>query len=326
MYIPNQEKYQSGNNQLHPNMKFKHKLEYILLRFIIFFINLLPVPVILALCSSVGMIAWVVFPFRIRVAYKNLTAVFPELDHDQKLRLLRRVYIQFTRTFGLVFILHRKRLVNLIENAEISGRDKLDSALSQGKGVILTTIHASWFEAYFAWFNFSNLPTNLIYQKQSNPLSDRYFVRRRGRYGTSLVSISSRAGIRTFKKSLDNNNILIISLDQSYRRTGTRVPFFNKPLPCAIGAALLHLQTDAPVLTSVYYMAKGKLHIDFDTVNLPSYHHINDENINDISARSVKLYEPFIRKYPEQWFSLFHQLWSKNNYPKVKRTIRQIFF
>jgi len=307
-------------------MKFKHKLEYILLRSIIFFINLLPVPVILALCSSIGMVAWVLFPFRIRVAYKNLSTVFPELDHPQKLRLLRKVYIQFTRSFGLIFILHRKKLVKLIEDAEISGRDILDSALREGKGVILTTIHASWFEAYFAWFNLSGLPTSLIYQKQSNPLSDRYFINQRKKYGTSLVNLSSSDGMKAFEKALNDKRILIVSLDQSYLNKGSWVLFFNRPLPCAKGTAILHLRTGAPVLTSVYYMNKGKLHIDFDTVPLPSYDEVSEENINDISARSVKLYEPFIRKYPEQWFSLFHRLWSKKDYPKVKRTLRQIFF
>ncbi len=307
-------------------MKLKHKLEYGLLRTIIFFINLLPVPLILGLCSSVGMLAWIVFPFRIKVAYKNLSTVFPELDHTQKLRMLRKVYIQFTRTFGLVFILHRRRLVNLIANAEISGRDILESALKQERGVILTTIHASWFEAYFAWFNISGLPTSLIYQKQSNALSDRFFVNQRRKYGTSLEHISTYEGMKTYQEALDKKRILIISLDQSYKEQGTWVPFFNRPLGCAKGTAMLHLRTGAPILTSVYYMDKGKLHIDFGAVQLPSYNEVNEDNINDISARSVKLYESFIRKYPEQWFSLFHRLWSKKEYAKVKRTFRHIFF
>lgn len=90
-------------------MKIKHKFEYLLLRTTIFCINLLPVPVILFFCTALGYVAWVVFPFRLKVAYKNLSTVFPELDHGQKLRLLRKVYLQFTRTFGLVFILHRKK-------------------------------------------------------------------------------------------------------------------------------------------------------------------------------------------------------------------------
>ncbi len=307
-------------------MSLKHKLEYLILRSTIFFINLLPVPVILFICTIIGYSAWVLFPFRLKVAYKNLSTVFPELDHPAKIRLLRRVYIQFTRTFGLIFILHRKSLTKLIENAHISGREKLEAALSQGKGVILTTIHASWFEAYFAWFNMSGLPTSLIYKKQSNPLSDRFFVRQRRHYGTSLEQLSSLAGMKVYQQALANNRLLIVSLDQRYSGTGTSINFFNTPVSCAKGSAILHLRTGAPVMTSVYYMKDGELHIDFDIVDLPQYHEISDENIDDISTRCIQLYEPFIRQYPEQWFSLFHRLWSKTGYSKVKRSFRQIFF
>lgn len=307
-------------------MKLKHKLEYALLRSIIFFINLLPVRAILFLCTALGCFSWVVFPFRIKVAYNNLSTVFPELNHGEKIRLLRKVYLQFTRTFGLVFILHRKKLIQLIENAEITGRDKIDAALEDGKGVILTTIHASWFEAYFAWFNMSGLPTSLIYQKQSNPLSDRFFVRQRARYGTSLQHLSSYDGMKAYQKALEDNRLLIVSLDQSYTARGTSIEFFNRSLACAKGSAILHLRTGSPVFTSVYYMDGGKLHIDFDKIDLPEYTEINEENIQDISTRSIQLYEPFIRKYPDQWFSLFHRLWSKKGYEPVKRSFKQIFF
>ncbi len=306
-------------------MKIKHKFEYLLLRSVIFFINLLPVPVILALCSALGYLAWVVFPFRIKVAYNNLSTVFPNLSHDEKLCLLRKVYLQFTKTFGLVFILHRKSFTKLVKNTRITGREKLDRALQGGKGVILTTIHASWFEAYFAWFNIAKLPTSLIYQKQSNPLSDDFFVHQRGRYGTSLEHLSSYDGMKAYEKALNDNRLLIVSLDQSYSTRGASVLFFNRPLACAKGAAILHQRTAAPMFTSVYYMKDGELHIDFDEVLLPRYDAINDQNIVDISSRCLRLYEPFIRTYPEQWFSLFHRLWSKKDYPSVKRSIRQIF-
>lgn len=307
-------------------MNIKHKLEYTILRSTIFFINLLPVPLILFLCTAVGYVAWVVFPFRLKVAYKNLSTVFPEMDHQAKIRLLRRVYLQFTRTFGLVFILHRKSLTKLVKNTRITGRDKLDKALKEGKGVILTTIHASWFEAYFAWFNLTGLPTSLIYKKQSNPLSDEFFVRQRRHFGTSLEQLSSYEGMTVYQQALDRNRLLIVSLDQSYSGTGTSVRFFENQLACARGTALLHLRTGAPVMTSVYYMRDGEMHIDFDTVDLPQYTEINEQNIQDISTRCIRLYEPFVRQYPEQWFSLFHRLWSKTGYEKVSRSFQEIFF
>jgi KDO2-lipid IV(A) lauroyltransferase len=305
--------------------RIKHLLEYSLLRIIIFFVNLLPVPAILFLCSSIGYLAWVIFPFRLNVAYKNLSTVFPEKTHKWKMRLLRKVYLEFTRTFGLVFILHRKPLLKLIHNTIISGRDVLEKALAEGRGVVLTTIHASWFEAYFAWFNSANLPTSLIYQKQSNPYSDRFFVRQRKRYGSSLEHLSSYDGMKAYEEALCRNRLLIVSLDQSYTSRGIAVPFFNRPLACARGTAILHQRTGAPIFTSVYYMRDGELHIDFARVELPSYATIDEESIRDISTRCVELYEPFIRQYPEQWFSLFHRLWSKKDYPKVKRSLADIF-
>lgn len=307
-------------------MKLKHRFEYCLLRSVIFFINLLPVRAILFLCTTIGYIAWVFFPFRIRVAYKNLSTVFPELGHGDKLRLLRKVYLQFTRTFGLVFILHRKKLFQIIENAKITGLDKVHAALDNQKGVILTTIHASWFEAYFAWFNMSALPTSLIYQKQSNPLSDEFFVQQRSRYGSSLEHLSSYDGMQNYQQALERNRLLIVSLDQSYTDRGTPVSFFNRILSCAKGTAILHLRTGAPIFTSVYYLKDGVLHIDFDQVTLPEYTEINDDNIKDISELTIRLYEPFIRQYPDQWFSLFHRLWSKKGYEPVQRSFKQIFF
>lgn len=303
----------------------KHKIEYALLRTIIFLINLMPVPMILGFAGILGRVAWLLIPFRLDVAYKNLSRVFPQKGHSELLSILKRTYIQFARTFGLIFILHRKQLMDLIANAEISGIDKVDSALKEGKGVILTTYHGCWFEAYFAWFNLSGLPTSLIYQKQSNELSDAYFVRQRQRYGDSLEHVNSWSGMEAFQEALSRNRLLIVSLDQSYSHKGTEVDFFDTPLKCAKGTAVLHLRTKAPVLTSVYYMKNGKLHIDFDTVDLPEYHEVNEENIRDITTRSIKMYEPHIREYPEQWFSLFHKLWSKTGYAKIPRSIKDIF-
>jgi lauroyl/myristoyl acyltransferase len=307
-------------------MRFKHRAEYAFIRSAVFFINLLPVKAIMLLCSSLGYFAWVVFPFRIKVAYKNLSTVFPELAHGEKLRRLRSVYLQFTRAFGIVFILHRKKLQSLIADAQITGLEQIRESLLEEKGIILTTIHASWFEAYFAWFNMSDLPTSLIYQKQANPLSDDYFVRQRKRSGTSLEHLSSYDGMKVYENALNKNRLLIISLDQNYTDNGISVDFFNRPLSCAKGTGILHLRTGAPVFTSVYYMKDGQLHIDFEKVELPPYSEMNDENIRDITNRSIKPYEPFIRQYTDQWFSLFHRLWSKNGYEPVKRTLRQIFF
>ncbi len=307
-------------------MKVKYRIEYYLLRTAYFAVNLMPLSVISLITRTVGWVAWVFIPFRISVAYDNLTTIFPRASHDRKLKILRQAYAQFVHAAGLIFVIHRKKVSRLIDQAEISGLDLLDEALAQGKGVILTTYHGCWFEPYFAWFSRGGRPASLIYQQQSNPLSDAFFVRLRKRYGHNLHHIHSLEKLSTYVKALEENRVLIISLDQNYTDNGTPVTFFNQRFTCARGTALLHLKTGAPVLTSVYYVRQDKLHIDFEKVELPEYAEISAHSIEEISNLSIKPYEKTITAYPDQWFSLFHRLWKKEGYPtKITRSIRQIF-
>jgi KDO2-lipid IV(A) lauroyltransferase len=306
-------------------MAFKYRIEYFLLRTAYFFINILPLPLINLLTHFIGWLAWIFVPFRITVAYDNLTKIFPLATHSRKLKILRQAYSQFVQAAGLIFVIHRKNVRALIDHAEIKGLDLLEDALAQGKGVILTTYHGCWFEAYFAWFSRGDHPTSLIYQQQSNPLCDAFFVRLRRRYGPNLAHIHSLEKLSTYLRALEENRILIISLDQNYTDNGTPVMFFNHQFTCARGTGLLHLMTKAPVLTSVYYVREGTLHIDFETVKLPDYKEISDTAIQQISNLSIQPYEKTIRLYPHQWFSLFHRLWKKDGYPsEIKRNIRQL--
>ncbi len=313
-------------------MNIKHRLEYSLMRALIFPLNLLPVWLIQRISTVLGWIVWVIYPFRLNVAYSNLSNVFPEKTHSEKLRLLRNVYLQFAKTICLILILHRKPVYKLIQEAQVSGLDILDRALEKNKGVILTTYHGFWFEAYFAWFNAHHRPTSLIYQEQSNHYSDAYFRRQRNQYGNSLEHIQSNAGLKRYQQALSENRIVIISLDQNYKHTGSDIPLFNKKFKCAKGSAILHHRTGAPVLASVYYLKDNRLHIDIDEIILPSFTKtenkpVDEETIEFISTAAVRWYEPYIRQYPEQWFSLFHRLWSKTGYPKkIERSISEILF
>lgn len=303
----------------------KHRLEYGALRATVGLINSMPLPLINGLTTGLSRLVWMAFPFRLAVAYDNISTVFPDMPHTRKLALLRRAYRQFITAAGLILVINRPQNTGLIKNAQISGLDCLDRALAQNKGVILTTYHGCWFEAYFAWFSQGNRPTSLIYQQQNNPLCDAFFVRQRQRYGSNLEHVHSLEKLHVYEEALRRNRILIVSLDQNYTDNGTPVRFFDKEFTCARGSALLHLRTGAPVLTSVYYLKDGRLHIDFEPVQLPSYPEITDEAIKDISNRAIRLYEKTIRAYPDQWFSLFHRLWKKTGYPtKIRRSFSDL--
>jgi Kdo2-lipid IVA lauroyltransferase/acyltransferase len=308
----------------HP-LLLKYRLEYLLLRATVAAVNLLPLPIINGLTSSLARLVWICYPFRLPVVYDNITTIFPSMSHTDKLALAKSAYRQFFSAAGLILVIQRNTLKTLIDDAHISGLHHLDQALSQKKGVILTTYHGCWFEAYFAWFSRGSRPTSLIYQQQSNPLCDAFFVKHRQRYGRNLEHINSLEKLKVYEKALQQGRILIISLDQNYTDNGTPVRLFDTSFTCARGTALLHLRTGAPVLTSVYFVKNGRLHIEFEPVNLPHYPAINDQAIEDISNRAIKGYEKTIRAYPDQWFSLFHRLWKKIGYPtRIKRSFSDL--
>lgn len=307
-------------------MNLKYRLEYSLLRTTVGLINLLPLSVINGLTTALAWLVWIFFPFRLSVAYDNISTVFPTMAHADKLVLLRNAYRQFLGAAGMILVIQRRKMAALIDDAKISGLQFVDQALAGNKGVILTTFHGCWFEAYFAWFSRSSRPTSLIYQQQSNPLCDAFFVRQRQRYGNNLEHIHSLEKLRVYENALRQNRLLIISLDQNYTDNGTPVSFFGKQFVCARGAALLHLKTGAPVLTSVYYVKNGRLHIDFEPVVLPRYQTSDDHAIQAISNQVIKGYEKTIRTYPDQWFSLFHRLWKKDGYPRrISRSLYDLF-
>ena len=157
-------------------------------------------------------------------------------------------------------------------------------------------------------------------------MCDAFFVRQRQRYGANLQHLHSLEKLGVYQRALANNRLLIISLDQNYTDNGTPVSLFGSEFVCARGTSLLHLKTGAPVLTSVYYLKNGRLHIDFERVTLPEYTGIDDANIQEIGNLSIKGYEKTIRAYPEQWFSLFHRLWQKDGYQsKIDRSLQDIF-
>ena len=307
-------------------IKTKHLSEYLLLRTTYFLVNLLPYYIIRMITSITSRLVWLFIPFRITVAYDNLSVVFPNKTHREKLSLIKSAYHRMIHAAGLIFVIHRRNISKLITDAEIGNIDVLDQALSEGKGVVLTTYHGCWFEAYFAWFSKEKRPTSLIYKRQKNPHSDGFFVRLRNRYGSSLRHIDKYEKLKEYEKELSENRILIISLDQNYIDNGVPVSFFNQEFICARGAGLLHLKTGAPVLTSVYYIKNGQLHIDFERVELPEYAEINDKNISEISNLAIKIYEKTVMAFPDQWFSLFHRLWKKKGYPpRISRSFKDIF-
>ena len=176
-------------------MKAKHLLEYGALRFSLLIVALLPAALVYAIGRLICATAWLLLPIRLNVVLQNLTTVFPDLSKHERMNLARRTFFSISRAFFLSLMMTRRSVRKQLRAARVNGLDDLKKALAKKKGVILTTIHLGGFQPFFAWLNMHDLPVTMIYQKQNNPLSDKFFIRQREKFGSSLEHIPKDAAI-----------------------------------------------------------------------------------------------------------------------------------
>ena len=97
--------------------------------------------------------------------------------------------------------------------------------------------------------------------------------------------------------------------DQDAHEKGVFVDFFGIPSSTAVGAALFHLKTGAPIVFVAGIRKRwGKFKFYFEHVPVPDNKEINDDNIYRIIQAATSILEKYTRKYPGQYFWT-HRRW-----------------
>ncbi|MCL6589601.1 MAG: lysophospholipid acyltransferase family protein [Firmicutes bacterium] len=196
----------------------------------------------------------------------------------------------------------RKKWPKLLE---LNGREHLEAALSQGKGVILLSAHIGNFELLSISLPLLGFPPqHTIAWKFEDTFENRYLERIRGQYGTKLL-YSQELKPNDVLGILNKGGIILIYPDH-YTLGKTVAPFFGIPTHMPAGPVQYALATGAPLLP-VYARREGlrtKITIEPPLVLPPADGPIS----RAIVCRGLKVctatFERWIRTYPEQYFWL----------------------
>ncbi len=299
----------------------KHRLEFWFIRSLQRLLSALPLAMVERLGPMLGSLVWVVFPYRLKVVYTNLTIAFPEKTRAEKLAQAHRIYRYYGYVFLTYLVMHQPAMRRRIEQMSVTGTVCINETLAQGKGAVLAGIHYGPWEAFGAWLNMNGYPISAIYRPQKNPLTDRLFIQQRHRFGPNFRHIAKRS-IGRFVRELRENRLLMVAVDQKGGKRGTQVRFFNQITSIAKGAAFLHLRTGAPVLWGVPAVNAGKMSLSMGRLSLPRFTEVTQKNIQTITAAILSHYEAVIRNNPEPWF-WFHRLWPDVYPKKIRRSFRE---
>ncbi|NIC07463.1 lysophospholipid acyltransferase family protein [Billgrantia bachuensis] len=193
-----------------------------------------------------------------KVTEINLAEVFPERSAAARRRLARESLTHSTATMlelGFAWMGEPQRVEASIH--EIHGRELLDDARAEGRGVIVLAPHFGNWEVLNFWLS-SHFPFTAMYEPPKIAELDTVIRRGRERMGASLVPTNPR-GVAALLKALKRSEAVGILPDQEPDwGSGVFAPFYHRLAYTATLLPKLVARTDARVVTGVARRLPGR--------------------------------------------------------------------
>ncbi|MBI3333740.1 MAG: mitochondrial fission ELM1 family protein [Candidatus Omnitrophica bacterium] len=267
----------------------------------------------LAFGARMGDLAHLLLPGRRRVALRNLKAAFGDAySPAQYERILRALFRHLGMTLMEVALIPRIDRAYLEEWIQIApgSRERLEAALSKGRGVIFVTGHFGSWELISITGAILGYPTLVLAREQGWPRLNGLLTRYRESKGCRVV----RKGfpIRELIRGLEEKRIVGILSDQDGGRNGVLAPFFGRLASTAPGVIALSIHTGAPVLPVFVVRRDGPAHTLYleEPLRIPEEGSL-EERVQAGIAQYLRILEGYVRRFPAQWLWL-HRRWKSS--------------
>jgi KDO2-lipid IV(A) lauroyltransferase len=257
---------------------------------------LLPYRIQRALGRITGRAAMRLTAKRRRIAARNIELCFPELDENDRARLLHEHFESVgIGLFEMAFAWWggRRRQTGL---ARVEGLEHLENALARGTGVLLLAGHFTTIELGSTLL-LQSAPFYAMYRRFENPLFEEVMRRRRRALAGVVIH---RGDFRQMLRCLKEGNAVLYMPDQAYvRQNSVLVPFFSIDAPTSTGTARLARATGAAVVPFLpRRRADGS---GYDLLLFPALENFpSGDDIVD-ARRINRVFEEHARLAPEQY-------------------------
>ncbi len=255
---------------------------------------LLPRPVFLFLGRLFGSMARIA-GFRVEIARANIELAYPEMGALEREVLLKQSYLEL----GVLWL----------ELLRLEGRENLEAAKANGKGVLVLTSHlGNWEVLAVSGPVLVGTPVTMVTKRLKPEWLNRVFEITR-----SLLGVHMAFEPRTMPeilRALKRNEAVGFVMDQyAGAPVGARVPFFGKAVGSHTALATLALRTEAPVVPA--FAARqpgGRYLIRFEEALMLQQKTEVEATVVANTALFVRHIEAWIRLYPTQWLWI-HRRW-----------------
>lgn len=281
------------------------------LRLVIFFVRLLPLPVGLALGRGLGTLMRLLAKKRYRVALKNLRIAFGDtLSEAERERIARESFRHFGMFAieGIKFAYMPQEEVERRIAVDQEGYAEFEAIMAEKKGCLFITGHLGNFEIAGGWITARGYELFALAREARDRGTTDIMLSMRERKGIQVITLNQ--SIKPIFAGLKRNACVTIICDQN--AADVFVPFFGHPTGTVDGPARIALKTGAPLLF-IYCVRDGKGGYQLRSNGLYRVEPTGEEqaDILRVTAEINRHLEAIIRQYPEQWL-WFHDRWKSS--------------
>jgi len=210
--------------------------------------------------------------------------------------------------FELIFMTDKPGLLK--KRIGFKGKEYLDAALKEGRGVILVSAHFGNFPLMLSRLSQEGFKTAGIMRPMRDSRVEKIFLEKRKKFGVRTIYSQPRnTCVDSTIKALRQNEIVFIPIDQNFGTAGVFVDFFGQKAATATGPIIFAQRTKAKLLPCFIVRQPDDTHkiifepaLELEEGSSPS------ETIRINIQRLTNIIEDYIRRYPAEW-SWIHRRW-----------------
>jgi KDO2-lipid IV(A) lauroyltransferase len=251
-----------------------------------------------------------IFAFEDRaVVTDNLRAIFPDKSDTELAKIRFGVFKNFAKYLVDFFRFEKIDADYIRRYVRVKNIGYFDQALSKGKGAIVLTAHLGNWELGGAVFSVSAYPLWAVALPHKDERVNDFFDRQRQSKNLHVIPLGQ--AVRACLRALKENKVIALVGDRDFTKNGVTIDFFGRPTIFPEGPAAFSLQAGAPIIPG--FMLRNP----DDTFTLVFEKPVEftasgdkDKDIVNLITRYKAIYEDYIRKYPDQWFT-FRRFWKQ---------------
>jgi KDO2-lipid IV(A) lauroyltransferase len=285
---------------------------YTLYMFAAFLAQRLSLPTARRVAAAVGRLMCLLQRRNRRHLLVNLRTAFGDRMSERELRLLRRKvfanFAEFVAEFLWLPKINRENLGEILTQEAMDAFPRMTAAREGGKPVISLTAHLGNWELGAASAALLGVPFTTLVDFHPSPLVTAFFNARRVGRGVEIVPVTS---FHKCFRALKEGRVTAIAGDRPTTGQGIVLPYFGKDALVPIGHAVLARRLGAVLIpTFLVKREDGRYDLFLDDPIEPRVTDDEEADVRECVERCLRLFETYIRTYPEQWY-VFRPVWNR---------------